>query len=467
MELSLRQIFDIQKRAYLDDTYPSLKVRLDRIDRLISMLQKEQYVICEAIESDFGKRSHENSRMFDIVPPLNSLRYARKNLPNWMSPEKRKCNFPYGLIGAKARVQYIPAGVVGNVSPWNFPITLALSPMGGILAAGNRVMIKPSELTPSTSNLLRDIVARNFDQSEIAVVVGGVDVAEEFCSLPFDHLVFTGSTSVGRLIAKSAAENLVPTTLELGGKCPVIIGSNADLDDVASKVVFAKTLNAGQICLAPDYLMIDSKRKDALIEKLKNYARQYFPNGVASKDYVNVISCRHADRLRSYLEESKQLGDRVIALLPDDSTDPRCLAPYAVEVFGSGGRLMQEEIFGPLLPILTIDDFDEMVYRVKSCPRPLALYYFGNDEQQISYLATHVAAGGMVVNDVLVHFLQDDLPFGGTGDSGIGNYHGREGFVRFSHAKSIFYQSRIDIGELMRPPYGDRFRRILNFEIRG
>lgn len=464
---SAAELFERQRRAYLAEPYPPLPVRIDRIDRLIALLLREQATICNAIEQDFGRRSHENSRMFDILPPLNALKYAKKHLPDWIRPERRKSNFPYGLLGAKAHVQHIPAGVVGNIAPWNFPVTLALSPMGGILAAGNRVMIKPSEFTPATSAIMRELIARDFDASEIAVVTGDASVAAEFSRMPFDHLIFTGSTSVARLIAQSAAPTLVPTTLELGGKSPVVVSRTADLADVAKKVLFAKTLNAGQICLAPDYLMVSAAQKEALIGHFQRLAGEYFPEGAASRDYVNIISERHVLRLRGYLDEARAAGNQVLPLFNDDASDPRCLAPYIVDVTGDGGRLMQDEIFGPILPIVAIEDIDAMVAQIRSGPRPLALYYFGRDRREIDYLGTHVATGGMVVNDLLMQFLQDDLPFGGTGDSGFGNYHGREGFLRFSHAKAVFTQSRIDIGKLLRPPYGDRFRALLNFEIRS
>lgn len=463
----MRNLFDQQRKAYLKDPFPSLQQRIDRIDRLIALLLREQKTLCAAMTQDFGRRSEENSRLFDILPPLNALKYARKHLPDWIRPERRRPNFPYGLIGARAQVQYIPAGVIGNIAPWNFPITLALSPMGGILAAGNRVMIKPSEYTPATSELMRELIARDFDANEIAVVTGDAKVAAEFSQLPFDHLIFTGSTSVARLIAQSAAPGLVPTTLELGGKSPVVIGRSANLADVARKVLFAKTLNAGQICLAPDYLMVSAGKKDELIANFQRYAHEFFPQGAASPDYVNIISERHVQRLRGYLDEARALGNRVVPLFADDSSDPRCLAPYLIDIAGDGGQLLRDEIFGPLLPIVTVDDTAAMAEKIQAGARPLALYYFGSDRREIEKFATGVACGGMVVNDLLMHFLQDDLPFGGSGDSGFGCYHGREGFLRFSHAKSVFTQSRFDLGKLLRPPYGDRVRSLLNFEIRS
>ena len=463
----LHTLFEAQRLACLADPYPAAKLRIDRIDRLIELLRGQQYKICAAIEADFGRRSIENSRMFDILPPLNALKYAKKYLPDWMRAEKRSSNFPYGLLGATSRVQYIPLGVVGNISPWNFPVTLALSPMGGILAAGNRVMIKPSEHTPATSELLRELIVKAFAGDEIAVVTGAAPVSAAFSKLPFDHLIFTGSTSVARHIAQNAAPGLVPTTLELGGKSPVVVSRSANLADVAKKVLFAKTMNAGQICLAPDYLLVHPAQRAELIGEFQSAAKTLYPDGAASKDYVNIISERHVQRLQGYLDEARANGNHVIPLFDAaTSSDPRCLAPHLVEINNAGGRVMQDEIFGPLLPIVACENLDSMLAKIRSGPRPLALYYFGDDQREIDYLSTHVAAGGMCINDLLMHFLQDDLPFGGIGDSGSGNYHGREGFVRFSHAKAIYRQSRIDVGRLLRPPYGERFRALLNFEIR-
>jgi coniferyl-aldehyde dehydrogenase len=339
--------------------------------------------------------------------------------------------------------------------------------MGGILAAGNRVLIKPSEFTPATAAVLQQLIGKYFDASEIAVVTGDAAFAAAFSALPFDHLLFTGSTSVARHIASAAAPNLTPLTLELGGKSPVVVGDTADLDVVAKKVLFAKTMNAGQICLAPDYLVIRADRRDQLVDAIKRAAQAMYPQGAASADYVNIINTRHAARLRGYLDDAQQRGNRVIPLFPEknNSVDARCLPPHLVLIDGDGGSILGDEIFGPLLPIVAVPSFTEIPAVIARHSRPLALYYFGHDRHEIATLTNTVACGGMVVNDLLVHFLQDDLPFGGVGDSGMGSYHGREGFLRFSHAKAVFTQARPDIGALLRPPYGKRFRRLLDMQI--
>jgi coniferyl-aldehyde dehydrogenase len=466
--VEMRRVFSVQRAASRQDPYPSESLRRDRIERLIQLLLAHQHELCKAVEHDYGRRSATNTRIFDILPPLNALKYARENLSMWMRPKRRRSNFPYNLIGAKSEVNYVPLGVVGNLSPWNFPLTLSLSPMGGLLAAGNRVMLKPSELTPATSETLRELVERIFEVNEVNVVTGGGDVAAEFCKLQFDHILFTGSTNVGRLVAQSAAANLVPVTLELGGKSPVLVSETASLSQVASRVAFAKLTNAGQICIAPDYVFINARYTDAFVTHLRAAAKTMYPEGVGANDYVNIISERHAARLRAHLSDAEARGNRVIPLFgAEKSADPRCVAPSAVVMTKQEGSLMEEEIFGPLLPIVEVESMQDALQRVRARPRPLALYYFGTDGREIEQVTHEVACGGLVINDVMTHFLQDDLPFGGIGESGSGSYHGREGFEHFSHAKSVFTQSKFfDIGGLLRPPFGKRIDRVLKMQLK-
>ena len=475
---ALERAFALQREASRAQPYPSLELRRDRLTRLIDLLCTHQDALCAAMTDDFGVRSALSSKMFDILPPVNALKYARARVAGWMRPQRRHSSVPYNLIGASSRVRCVPLGVVGNMSPWNFPVTLALSPLGGMLAAGNRVMIKPSELTPRTSETLRELIARYFEPAEIHVVTGGADVAAAFAALPFDHLLFTGSTAVGRRVAQAAAPNLVPVTLELGGKCPVLVGDGADLAAAASKVIFAKMTNAGQICLAPDYVLVTRSRRDEFVRELKRSAAALYPAGLASPDYANVISERHAQRLRAHLEDAARRGNRVVPLFDaargsasaaarDAGNDPRRLEPSLVLIDADGGTIMDEEIFGPLLPVVAVDDLPDALRQVASRPRPLAVYYFGSDRREIERVSTEIVSGGLVVNDLMMHFLQDDLPFGGVGDSGMGSYHAEEGFRRFSHAAAIFEQSRwIDLSRLLKPPYGDRIARLLKMQIK-
>jgi coniferyl-aldehyde dehydrogenase len=460
----------VQVKASRAEPYPSLALRRDRLTRLIDLLCTHQDALCAAVAEDFGVRSALSTKLFDILPPLNALKYARKQLPKWMQPQRRRSSFPYNLIGARSRVRHVPLGVVGNISPWNFPLTLALSPLGGMLAAGNRVMLKPSELTPCTSDTLRNFIADYFAADEIHVVIGGADVAAAFSALPFDHLLFTGSTAVGRRVAQAAAPNLVPVTLELGGKSPVLVSDGADLAAVAQKVIFAKTTNAGQICLAPDYVLVGRSRRDEFVRELKRSAAALYPAGLASHDYANLITERHMQRLCAHLEDAARRGNRVIPLFDAAGAagyEPRRLGPSMVLIDADGGSIMDEEIFGPLLPVVAVDDFSDALRQVASRPRPLAVYYFGTDRREIERVSTEIVCGGLVVNDLMMHFLQDDLPFGGVGDSGMGSYHAEEGFRRFSHATAVFEQSRwVDMGWLLRPPYGERIARLLKMQIK-
>jgi coniferyl-aldehyde dehydrogenase len=464
----LERAFAVQRAASRAAPYPALGLRRDRLSRLIDLLCTHQDALCAAVAEDFGVRSPLSTKLFDIVPPLNALKYARTHVAQWMRPQRRRSSFPYNWIGARSAVRCVPLGVVGNIAAWNFPLTLALSPLGGMLAAGNRVMLKPSELTPRTSTALREFVARYFDADEIHVVTGGADVAAAFAALPFDHLLFTGSTAVGRRVAQAAAPHLVPLTLELGGKSPVLVSDTADLAAVAAKLMFAKTTNAGQICLAPDYVLVGRSRRDSFVGELQRSAAALYPSGLASPDYANLISEHHAERLRAHLEDARLRGNRVIPLFAEGTGhDPRRLAPSLVVIERDGGTLMDEEIFGPILPVLAVDDLSDALRRVAARARPLAVYFFGGDPGEIERVGTEIVCGGLVINDLMLHFLQDDLPFGGVGDSGMGSYHAEEGFRRFSHATAVFEQSRwVDISWLLRPPYGDRMARLLKFQIR-
>ncbi len=488
---ALERAFSVQREASRAEPYPSLELRHDRLTRLIDLLCAHQDTLCAAVAGDFGVRSVLSTKLFDILPPVNALKYARAHLAGWMRPQRRRSSFPYNLIGARSSVRYMPLGVVGNISPWNFPLTLALSPLGGMLAAGNRVMLKPSELTPRTSETLKDLIARSFGADEIHVVTGGPEVAAAFAALPFDHLLFTGSTAVGRRVAEAAAPRLVPVTLELGGKSPVIVSDSADLAQAASKVMFAKTTNAGQICLAPDYVLVSRARREPFVRELQRSAAALYPTGLASADYANLISERHVQRLRAHLADAARRGNRVIPLFGaggvgvtggargtggaggtggiggTGGADPRRLEPSLVLIEADGGTIMEEEIFGPILPVVAVDDLSGALRQVASRPRPLAVYYFGSDRREIERLTTELVCGGLVVNDLMMHFLQDDLPFGGVGDSGMGSYHAEEGFRRFSHATAVFEQSRwVDLGWLLRPPYGERITKLLKMQIK-
>ena len=389
-----------------------------------------------------------------------------------MRPEKRKTTPAIlGLFGAKAEVRYQPKGVVGVISPWNFPVNLTFAPLAGILAAGNRAMIKPSEFTPATSELMRTMFAGAFSEEEIAVVTGGPEVGEAFSRLAFDHLIFTGATSIARHVMKAAAENLVPVTLELGGKSPVILGKSADLKVAAARVMNGKTLNAGQICLAPDYVLAPKDQVEGFVAAARASVETMFPTIKDNPDYTAIIAQRHYDRITGYIEDARAKGARVIELKPegeDLSQQPhRKIAPTLILEPTDDMKVMQEEIFGPVLPVKSYQTLDEALDYVNGHDRPLGLYYFGDDAAEQETVLSRTTAGGVTVNDVIMHVAQEDLPFGGVGPSGMGSYHGLDGFREFSHRKAVFSQMKKDIGPLkmLRPPFGPGIRKMLDGQI--
>jgi coniferyl-aldehyde dehydrogenase len=377
-----------------------------------------------------------------------------------------------GWLGGKAELRWQPKGVVGLISPWNFPVNLTFAPLAGVLAAGNRVMIKPSEATPATSDLLKAMFESAFDEEEIAVVTGGPEVGRAFAGLAFDHLLFTGGTSIGRDVMRAAAENLVPVTLELGGKSPVIVGRSADLPVAAARIMNGKTFNAGQICLAPDYVLAPADRVDAFVEAAKASVNRMFPTIRDNPDYTAIVSDRHYGRLMGLLDDARAKGAKVVEINPageDLRQQPhRRIAPTLILDPTDDMKVMKEEIFGPLLPVKPYQAVDDAIAYVNAHARPLGLYYFGTDDTERERVLQHTISGGATVNDVLMHVAQEELPFGGIGPSGMGAYHGYDGFCEFSHRRSVYHQMKRDIGPLrmLRPPFGAGIARFLSMQIR-
>ena len=462
----LRDLLQKQREAFLRDQPSTADQRIDRLNRLIASMVKYDARIVEACVSDYGHRSPDTSRLTDVAAVIESAKYCRKHLRSWMKPDKRSPTFPLGLIGARAEVRYQPLGVVGIVSPWNFPVYLALSPLASVLAAGNRALLKPSEITPATAEVLQEVVRHAFDPSEVAVVTGGPDVAAAFTSLPFDHLLYTGGPGIARHVMRAAAEHLVPVTLELGGKCPVIVGNDADLRDVAHKVMGGKCFNAGQICLAPDYVLVPASREQELVAAMREAVATMFDGLRDNPDYTSIVNQRNRQRVQGYIDDARAKGAEVIELNPKGETfaeqPSNKLPPTLVLKPKDHMKVMQEEIFGPVLPIKTYGGIDEAIAHVNAGERPLALYYFGDDATERERVLGRTTSGGVTVNDVAMHGVQDDLPFGGVGPSGMGAYHGREGFVRFSHARSVFTQTKVGfLGKMMRPPFSDMYRKLI------
>jgi coniferyl-aldehyde dehydrogenase len=457
-------VLELQKRLQTSKGAPDARLRKDRLTRAINLVLDHRDEFLDALSADFGARSREMSTFTDIAGAIGPLKQARANLEKWMAPQKRKVTPPaLGLFGARAEVRYQPKGVVGVIAPWNFPVSLAFDAIAAAFAAGNRVMLKPSEYTPATSALLAQTIDLYFDEDELAVVLGGPDVGAAFASLPFDHLIFTGATNVGRHVMRAAAENLTPVTLELGGKSPVVIGRSADLTKTAARVMMGKTMNAGQICLAPDYVLAPAESVDGFVREAKASVAKMFPTIRDNGDYTAMITQRHYDRITGLIADAKAKGGEVITINPANEDfsqqEHRKIPPTLILNATDDMQVMQEEIFGPVLPIRTYGAIGETIAEINARPRPLALYYFGEDNAESETLLERTHSGGVTINDVIFHFAMDDLPFGGIGPSGMGAYHGHRGFLEFSHEKAIYRQISSELLAMLRPPYGDAFRK--------
>jgi coniferyl-aldehyde dehydrogenase len=446
------RIFERQHRESRQGPPASLELRLDRLERLRTLISRNEATLAEAISADFGVRSPVETRLLEIVPTLNAIRHARKNLARWMRPERRRVDPLFQP--ASARVRHEPLGVIGIISPWNYPLQLALSPLVDALAAGNRAMLKPSELTPAFSEALRRLVAERFDESEVAVVTGGVEVGQAFASLPFDHLLFTGSTAVGRKVYQAAAANLVPVTLELGGKSPAILCPGYDPAKAARSIAFGKFVNAGQTCIAPDYVLVPEGEERAFADAIMAQVRRSYPTIAGNGDYSGLISDRHRKRIAEAIESARAGGATVLTHEDEGARAEGKIGPTILLGAPESSLFLTEEIFGPVLPILPYRDLDEAIAFVTARERPLALYCFADDRRDRRRVLDGAISGGVTLNGTLMHVAQENLPFGGVGASGIGAYHGREGFKRFSHARAVHRIGFVNVFERLGPPWG-------------
>ena len=458
--MSLQELFAAQRRTFAAEPYPSLAARRDRLDRLEVMTERHEDEVVAAIAADFGTRAAQETRLAELFMITAGIRHARRHLARWMRPHRVPT--PIYLWPGKSRIERQPVGVVGVISPWNYAVQLALLPALAALAAGNRVLLKPSELTPRTAEVLHRIVAAHFAADEFAVVTGGADVGQAFAQLPFDRLFFTGSTAVGRKVALSAAANLTPVTLELGGKSPALMAEDTDLGIAVPRLVMGKFLNAGQTCIAPDYVLAPADRVDALIEAIRKNVAALYPSHADSRDYASVVSEGHYARLNALIDDAAAKGARVVRLgSSGTAVRARKLSPTLLVGVSDDMKAMQEEIFGPVLPIETYSSFDEAIAKVNARPRPLALYAFGGDARLRERILRETIAGGITFDDTLWHFSNESLPFNGVGASGFGAYHGEHGFLAFTHEKAVFTQSRFALTWLLYPPYGKRFEIVL------
>ncbi|UVJ43802.1 coniferyl aldehyde dehydrogenase [Pseudomonas sp. LS1212] len=455
----LEQLFAAQRQAFAANPMPTAAQRRQWLKTLHELLINEQTALIKAISRDFSQRSADETLLAELMPSVQGIHYASKHLKGWMKASRRKVGLAFQPAAAK--VVYQPLGVVGVIVPWNYPLFLAMGPLTGALAAGNRVMLKLSEATPATGQLLKTLLERVFPQDLITVVLGEADVGVAFSKLPFDHLLFTGATSVGRHVMRAAAENLTPVTLELGGKSPAIVSTDVPLKDAAERIAFGKTLNAGQTCVAPDYVLVPQERVEGFVEAYRQVVNDFYPNLANNPDYTAIINERHLARLDGYLDDARRKGAKIIDLYPQEQRQGRAMKPHLLLDVNDDMRVMQDEIFGPLLPIVPYSQIEEAFDYINQRPRPLALYYFGYDKAEQQRVLDHTHSGGACMNDTLLHVAQDDLPFGGIGASGMGHYHGHEGFLTFSKAKSVLIKQRFNAARLIYPPYGKALKKLV------
>ncbi|WP_236172767.1 coniferyl aldehyde dehydrogenase [Pseudomonas pseudonitroreducens] len=453
----LETLLERQRQAYRANPMPDAGQRIQWLKSLANLLVTEQKAIIDAINSDFSNRSADETLLAEVLPSLHGVHYATKRVKKWMKPSRRSVGMQF--MPASAKVIYQPLGVVGVIVPWNYPLFLAIGPLTGALAAGNRVMIKMSESTPESARVLKDLLAKVFPEDLVAVVQGEVDVGVAFSKLPFDHLLFTGATSVGKHVMRAAAENLTPVTLELGGKSPAIISASVPMKDAAERIAFGKSLNAGQTCVAPDYVLVPQNRVDEFVESYRQVVQGFFPKLENNPDYTAIINERQLARLNSYLADAQARGATVVPLFPQ--AQDRRLPQALVLNVSDEMKIMQEEIFGPLLPVIPYQNLDQALSYVNERDRPLALYFFGYDKREQDHVLAQTHSGGVCLNDTLLHVAQDDMPFGGVGPSGMGHYHGHEGFLTFSKAKGVFSKPRFNAARVIYPPYGKSLQKLV------
>jgi coniferyl-aldehyde dehydrogenase len=447
-----RRLFELQHQESRQGPPADARLRRDRLERLRAVVAGNEAAFARAISDDFGIRSRTETELLEIVPTMSAIRHARRNVAGWMRPERRRVDPLFQP--ASAWVRYEPLGVIGIISPWNYPLQLAVSPLVDALAAGNRAMVKPSELTPAFSELLRRSIAERFDEAEVAVVTGGVEVGQAFADLPFDHLLFTGSTAIGRKVYQAAAANLVPVTLELGGKSPVVVCPDYDLAKAARSVAFGKFVNAGQTCIAPDYVLVPQGKEREFADAVMAQARRAYPAIAGNDDYSGLIAERHRRRLADAIDTARAAGATILAHEDEGARAAGKIGPTVILDAPENSLFLTEEIFGPVLPVLPYRDLDEAVAFIAARERPLALYCFSNRGRHREHVLNGVLSGGVTLNGTLLHVAQEGLPFGGIGASGIGAYHGREGFKRFSHARAVHKVGFVNVFEKLGPPWG-------------
>ena len=456
-----------RQRAAFRQSAPDYEKRIASLKSLEAVVIDRQTEIVHAVNEDFGGRARQETLALEVAPLVDAIQHNRRHLAEWMKP--RRVSAGINFFPATARIIYQPLGVIGIIGAWNYPIFLVLSPLVDAIAAGNHTLLKTSELAPASAALLQKIIGENFPEEYIAVVTGDAKVAAEFAGLPFDHLLFTGSTRIGKLVMRAASENLTPVTLELGGKCPAIIHPEFPLATAVERILTGKLYNAGQTCLAPDYVFVHESQEEEFVKLSAEVARRLYPKWAGNSDYSRIINASHYERLSDYVNDAAGRGAKV-SLLGETAggcnAENRIFPPVVLQSVDDRMRVMQEEIFGPILPVLTFQEISEVLRYVNDRERPLALYYFDYDARRVEHVLQTTVSGGVTINDVIYHIAQNNLPFGGVGASGMGHYHGKAGFETFSKKKGVLMQSRWSSLTFLRPPYGSLSERVIRFLLR-
>ncbi|MFJ4292753.1 coniferyl aldehyde dehydrogenase [Cupriavidus sp. NPDC089707] len=461
----ISSVFGAMHAASRRDQLPPWTMRADRLERLRRLLAQNHERIAQAIHDDFGNRPRQETALLEMFPSLAAIDDGLRHGKRWM--RERSVATGFWFRPGRSRLLPQPLGVVGIVVPWNYPLYLTVGPLAGALTAGNRAMVKLSEYTPRFAALFAELVQAEFAPEEIVIVNGDAEVASAFTALPFDHLLFTGSTAVGHHVMRAAAANLTPVTLELGGKSPAIVGPGADLARAVERIVVGKLMNAGQTCIAPDYVLVPDDLREPLVQAMRACVGRLYPDLARNPDYTSIISPRHFTRLQGLVDDAAAQGARVVPL-SDAGHDAaaRRMTPTLLLDVPESATAMREEIFGPVLPVVTYQTIDQAVDFINARPRPLALYLFERDRHTIDHVMRQTVAGGVTVNDTLFHIAQDNLPFGGVGASGMGVYHGKAGFETFSKLKPVFHQAALNGAGLLKPPYGKTFASMLKLLLR-
>ena len=457
----LQTLLQQQRQAYRQQPMPSLADRQANLSKLKQALLKHQDALAAAVNQDFSCRSVDETRIAEIMTTVEGINYTSKRLRRWMKPSRRHVSLLF--MPSSNQVMYQPLGVVGIMVPWNYPIQLALLPLMTALAAGNRAMIKMSEFTPATNQALKTMLAEIFAEDLVAVIEGEVDVSSAFAEQPWDHLIFTGSTAVGRIVMSAAAKNLTPVTLELGGKSPALIAPAANMQDAVERICFGKSLNAGQTCIAPDYILLEESRQQEFIDCYQATFARMYPTLRDNSDYTAIINERQFERLLRWLAEAEQQGAKITQVNPanEDFAGTRKMPLHIVQHTSNDMTIMQQELFGPILPIVPYQQLDQAIDYINDRDRPLALYLFSYDKPLQQKVLEKTHAGGVTINDTLMHIAQDDMPFGGVGPSGMGHYHGKEGFLSLSKAKAVHKKGKFNSGQFIYPPYGGALQQLI------